>query len=293
MLLQKKFVKETILFVAVIILLFSFLVWYGNWNLELLFNEKVIDLEGDMTTSDEHLTIKPREMIIDHSKITILVDYQVNPELRQLDLEFTTPPRLLLEKENKVDNNNSTLTMPSGAYPDSSEKIETIDESYFKYEYWYQNFPYELEQDLTLILDRTYMSKDHSQEISVDPGDNVEVEISDIGKYKGKLKEPQKTDEGLDTITFEGEILSDQFEYGFRVRDYLISMVNGEEVRPTGAGGGGSPGSNSNYQFEREYRIEDKMFWEGDLVLQVGRIRVLIGNRFESPYMDLNITEEL
>ncbi|ACB83863.1 hypothetical protein [Natranaerobius thermophilus] len=291
--LRKSYLNEAAILIAVIVLLLIFNITYGNWNLSLMFNEKTVDLEGEMTTSDGYLTLEPRELILDHSKVTLLVDYQVDDKLRELGFQFsdTTTPRLLLAKESDVDRENSTLRMAKGTHPDSSEKITEDDEEYFKYEYWYQDFPYELEENLTISIDKAYMSKSHQEEFSVEPGDSVEVEIPGIGKYQGELGEPEKNLDDLDTITFKGETTSEHFDYGFEVRDYLKSVIEDQEITPKQIGGSRSSGRDSSHQtIERTYRVEDSQFWEGELLFSIGRVRIPLGNRFEAPYMDINVT---
>ncbi|OWZ83212.1 hypothetical protein [Natranaerobius trueperi] len=88
--------KRVSLSICIILLLILSIIGYlgyrNNWNFNLFFEEKVIDLEGEIETPDGNLVLKPKKMMLYHYRLIIFIDYELNPDLDDLDLKLQHVP---------------------------------------------------------------------------------------------------------------------------------------------------------------------------------------------------------
>ncbi|ACB86158.1 hypothetical protein [Natranaerobius thermophilus] len=294
--------KKVVSIFGVIVLLILLIVgcagYRNNWNFNLFFDEQVIDLEGEMEieTLDGNLVLKPREMILYHYRLIMLVDYELNPDLDDLDLKLQYPPWLLIkQQDNTTSENSKPLLVEADLY---SRARKNLAEDYFRYEYRYRDLSngLDLEQDLTFYLYNAELTKRVQKEVPTTPGEKFTIDIPGIGTYKGELAEPERNDEGLDKINFKGETNSDQFEHGFTTQVNLISKVGEDEtLSARRTYNNRNTLSDSTYQYEHKFEIEDDEFWDGELMISIGEINVPLGPRdgSELPHMDLKMIDQI
>jgi len=254
----------------------------------------VIELEREMETTDGSLILKIKEMQLFYNRLIVLADYEIAPEFSDLGFNLNRAPWLLLKQQNSIVREKpKPLMMEADLY---SRANKNIAEGYFFYEYRYGNLskPLDLEEDLTFFLYYTDLTKRVQKEVAVTPGKQFEINISGIGRYKGELSKPKKSDEDPDIIVLKGETSPDQFEHGFITQAELISKRGEEDSDILSARivhNERKTISDTSYQYVHKYEIDNDEFWNGEIMVQVREISMPIrpNSDAETPYIEINI----
>jgi len=249
--------------------------WKDNWNLTYLFNEKVIPLEGILETEDGHISLFPKEMVLNHKGIILKLDYKVAEELKEKDFYINAfnLPSLMLEKNPNDNNRIGSPVFAPGERALYKDLKTDGDSFYLEYFYAFKDLDYKEGDTLQLNFYSANFDKKVNQKFAIELDTWKTIAIDDLAEYKIYI-----TRQKDDVMRIENKL---RYKLGdsMRIHDSVISVVGDQEMKIRGGGGTGN-GSGNYYSFSGTYAV-DPFFWEGDYYVDLYSLSIDIGPYYE------------